>query len=123
MSFESVLRKILDESGGALGVALMGSDGMPIEEIHAEGARAHLGEEIGVAGAEFGRILDEIRKASDTLAGGGVEEAMISLSRFTVILRAVDDDLFLVLALSPDGNLGKARYLIRRHLYAIRDEL
>jgi hypothetical protein len=34
----------------------------------------------------------------------------------------VDDDYFIVLALLPDGNLGKARYLIRRHLPAIREE-
>jgi hypothetical protein len=25
--------------------------------------------------------------------------------------------------MAPDGNLGKARYLIRRHLLAIRQEL
>ncbi|MGH0037776.1 MAG: roadblock/LC7 domain-containing protein [Myxococcota bacterium] len=123
MSFETTLRTILDDCGGGLGIALMGSDGMPVEEIHAEGARVHLSEEIGVAGAEFGRILAEIRKASDSLNGGGVQETMLSFARFSVILRAVDDDLFLVLALSPDGNLGKARYLMRRHMFAIRDEL
>ena len=26
-------------------------------------------------------------------------------------------------AIAPDGNLGKARYLLRRHLLAIREEL
>jgi len=34
----------------------------------------------------------------------------------------VDDEVLLVLALAPDGNLGKARYLIRRHLNALREE-
>jgi len=123
MSFDTILRSILDECGGGLGIALMGSDGMPVEQVHAPGARAHLGEEIGVAGAEFGRILLEIRKAADSLGGAGVQEAVLSFVRFSVILRAIDDDLFLVLAISPDGNLGKARYLIRRHLIAIREEL
>jgi predicted regulator of Ras-like GTPase activity (Roadblock/LC7/MglB family) len=123
MSFDTILRKILDECGGGLGIALMGSDGMPVAEIHAAGARVHMGEDIGVAGAEFGRILDEIRKAADTLNGGGVHETVLGFARFSVILRAVDDDLFLVLAIAPDGNLGKARYLIRRHMFAIRDEL
>jgi predicted regulator of Ras-like GTPase activity (Roadblock/LC7/MglB family) len=123
MSFDTILRTILDECGGGLGIALMGSDGMPVEEIHASGARTVLGEEIGVAGAEFGRILDEIRKASDTLGGGGVQETVLGFARFTVVLRSVDDDLFLVLAIAPDGNLGKARYLIRRHMLAIREEL
>jgi hypothetical protein len=35
----------------------------------------------------------------------------------------VDEDTFLVVALAADGNLGKARYLIRRLLLALRQEL
>jgi hypothetical protein len=35
----------------------------------------------------------------------------------------VDADSFLVVALAPTGNLGKARYLIRRHLGSIRAEM
>ena len=31
--------------------------------------------------------------------------------------------LLVVLALAPDGNLGKARYLLRRYALAIREEL
>jgi predicted regulator of Ras-like GTPase activity (Roadblock/LC7/MglB family) len=124
MSFETILRSILDDCGGAIGIALMGSDGVPVEQVQARaGDSALLSEDIGTAGAEFGRILDEIRKASDALGGGAMNETMVSLSRFTLIFRAVDDDLFVVLAITPDGNLGKARYLIRRHLLAIRQEL
>jgi len=39
------------------------------------------------------------------------------------MFRNVDAETFLVLAMAPDGNLGKARYLIRRHLLALRQEL
>jgi predicted regulator of Ras-like GTPase activity (Roadblock/LC7/MglB family) len=39
------------------------------------------------------------------------------------VFRALDDDLFLAVVVAPDGNLGKARYLIRRNLVAIRAEL
>jgi hypothetical protein len=35
----------------------------------------------------------------------------------------VDEDTVLVLALLPDGNVGKARYLMRRHVPALRQEL
>ena len=37
--------------------------------------------------------------------------------------RPVDEETFLVVALAPDGNLGKARYLIRRNLLALRQQL
>jgi len=124
MSFQSILRAIVDPCGGAIGVALMGSDGIPIEQALARSDAARsLEEEFGAAGVEFGRILDEIAKVADALGGGALREAVVSLTRFTLIFHLVDEDNFLVLALTPDGNLGKARYLMRRHLPAIRDEL
>jgi len=125
MSFDAILQEIVDHCGGGIAVALMGSDGIPITEVLARGpaARGVLSEEIGTAGAEFGRILAEIAKASDALGGGTPQETTVVLSRFTLMFRNVDAETFLVLAMAPDGNLGKARYLIRRHLLALRQEL
>ena len=100
----------------------MGDDGVPVEQLQAEPA-SPLSVDIGTAGVEFGRILSEIRKASDALGGGAMSEIVVNLGHFSLIFRAVDEGLFLVLALAPDGNLGKARYLMRRQLLAIRQEL
>ena len=122
MSFENILRSILDGSPGAIGIALMGDDGVPVEQLQA-GPASPMSVDIGTAGVEFGRILSEIRKASDALGGGAMSEIVVNLGRFSLIFRAVDEGLFLVLALAPDGNLGKARYLMRRQLLAIRQEL
>jgi predicted regulator of Ras-like GTPase activity (Roadblock/LC7/MglB family) len=125
MSFTSILNDIVNGCGGGLAAALVGADGSPIAEVVADGplAREHLAEEIGTAGAEFGRILAEIAKASDALGGGAVHETCVVLSRFTLIFRNIDDETFLVLAIAPDGNLGKARYLMRRKLILLRQEL
>jgi len=124
MSFAAHLREIVQHCGGGIGAALMGNDGIAIEQVLVQPApEGPLAEDIGTAGVEFGRILDEIRKAADALAGGSVEETVVSLARFRLVFRPVDEDTFLVVVLGPDGNLGKARYLIRRHLLAIRREL
>jgi len=124
MSFSSILRSIVDGCGGGLGAALMGNDGIAIDQVTASAAPgADRSEDVSAAGIEFGRILEEIRKASDALSGGAVTEVVVSLARFHLVLRVVDDETFVVLALAPDGNLGKARYLIRRHLLALREEL
>jgi predicted regulator of Ras-like GTPase activity (Roadblock/LC7/MglB family) len=125
MSFESILGEILEQCGGGLGIALMGSDGIPITQLTAElegGAPNPLGD-ITTAGVEFARILSEIQKASDALDAGPMAETVINLERFQLHFRSVDDDVILVLALANDGNTGKARYLIRRHLVALRQEL
>ena len=129
MSFANVLRTIVDDCGGGIGAALMGSDGIPIDQVEArelpvsfDGDTASLADDVAALGVEFGRILDEARKAADSLGGGGVEEACLRMARFWVLLRTVDPETFLVLVLAPDGNLGKARYLMRRQLHAIRQE-
>jgi predicted regulator of Ras-like GTPase activity (Roadblock/LC7/MglB family) len=124
MNFEPTLRKMIDGVSGALGIALMGSDGIPISEIQAEATEASGEEaEAGAAGVEFGRVLDEIRKAADGLGAGRLEEVVVGLARCWLLFRAVDEELFLVFALAPRGNLGKARFLMRRHLLELRDQL
>jgi predicted regulator of Ras-like GTPase activity (Roadblock/LC7/MglB family) len=126
MSFETTLREIMEGSGGGLGIALMGSDGIPIIQLAPElevGVSNPLGDDIGNAAVEFARILCEIQKVSDALNAGAMAETVITLARFQLLFRQVDDDVFLALALSPEGNAGKARYLIRRHLHALRSEI
>jgi predicted regulator of Ras-like GTPase activity (Roadblock/LC7/MglB family) len=124
MSFRSILRSIVEECGGGLGAVLMGADGIPIEEYVTDRIpEGPLAEDIGSAGVEFSRILDEIRKAADALGGGAVNETVVSLARMSLVFRPIDGETFLALVLAADGNLGKARYLIRRHLLAIRSEL
>ena len=124
MSFRSILRSIVEECGGGLGAVLMGADGIPIEEYVTDRIpEGPLQEDIGSAGVEFSRILEEVRKAADALSGGSVSEMVVALARMNLVFRPIDGDTFLALVLANDGNLGKARYLIRRHLLAIRQEL
>jgi predicted regulator of Ras-like GTPase activity (Roadblock/LC7/MglB family) len=126
MSFETILQSIVDECGGGRGAALMGLDGIAIAEARATAgsdAEDPLNGDVTNAGIEFGRIIGEMTKASDSLGTGSLRESVLSLDRAILIFHTVDEDLMLVLALHPDGNLGKARYLIRRSLTAIRAEL
>ncbi len=124
MSFGTILREIVGSCGGGIGAVLMGSDGIPIEQVVTEGVpEGPLTDDIGTAGVEFTRILEEIRKASDALAGGSVTETVVVLSRFSLVFRSVDEETYLAVIVGPHGNLGKARYLMRRSLLAIRQEL
>jgi predicted regulator of Ras-like GTPase activity (Roadblock/LC7/MglB family) len=124
MSFANALAEIVSGCGGGIGAVLVGPDGIPIDQVVVSSApEGPLSEDVSTAGVEFGRILDEIRKAGDALAGGAVVETVVVLSRFSLVFHPVDADVMLVVIVDPDGNLGKARYLIRRTLPAIRAEL
>jgi predicted regulator of Ras-like GTPase activity (Roadblock/LC7/MglB family) len=124
MSFETILETIVNECGGGRGIALMGTDGIPIVQIRGDDSGENpLGGDFSAAGVEVGRIMSEFHKVSDVLGAGAVKECTLAMARFTLILHPVDEEVILVIALAPDGNLGKARYLIRRHLNSLREEL
>jgi predicted regulator of Ras-like GTPase activity (Roadblock/LC7/MglB family) len=130
MNFAAILRILADECGGGIGVALLGSDGIPIEQVQAtslppslEVDPESLDDDLGAIGVEFGRVMDEARKASDSISAGHVEEMLVKTARYLILLHAVSDDAFLALAMVPDGNVGKARFLMRRHLNALREQL
>jgi predicted regulator of Ras-like GTPase activity (Roadblock/LC7/MglB family) len=129
-SFSSILLTIADQAGDALGAALMGSDGIPIEQVEATrlpdsftGDVHALQEEIGAIGVEFGRILDEARKASDSVGAGGIEELVVRTGRFWVLVRSIDEDTFVTVVLTPNANVGKARFLVRRWEGSLREQL
>jgi predicted regulator of Ras-like GTPase activity (Roadblock/LC7/MglB family) len=119
MSFETILRGIASQCPGCVGIALMGVDGIPIAEAGGAGES----DEVTLLGVEFGRVLDEARKVARVVDGGELEELVIEMARTQVVMRAVDDETFFVLALDPSGNLGKARYLLRRHTIDVREQL
>ncbi len=124
MNFEETLQDMVRDCPGAIGIALMGSDGIPVAQLQvASDDAGELRDDVSAAGIEFGRILDAMRKAADGIGGGRLEESFVGLSNYWLLFRPVDDEFFLVAALTRSGNLGKARYLLRRHLETLRAQL
>ncbi len=82
MSFADSLGEIVKGCGGGIGALLMGSDGIPIEQFVGSAVpEGPLSDDLATAGVEFGRILHDIRRASDALAGGAVQETVVVLAR------------------------------------------
>jgi len=107
--FKETLREMLDRCDGGLASALMGFDGIAVDSYTSpESSRD--GETVGM---ELSHVLGQIRQAAEALEAGGLQEVTIRTSRLTVVLRALTDEYFLAVALRPDGNLGKGRYLAR----------
>ena len=128
MSFESILNEIVAGCPGCYGAALMGVDGIPIAQVGAEpganlDADVDAEEIVSVMGVEFGRILEETRKASDSVEAGALDELFVKMGRYQLAIRSVDAEMFLVMVLTSDANAAKGRYLMRRYLGDIREEL
>lgn len=116
--FRDSLQKIVDSCDGALSAVLMGFDGIAVDSyVKAADPDAT------TIGMEFSFLLTQIRKAAETLDLGGMEEVSVKTGKATLILKVLSGEYFLVLALSPDGNYGKARYLVRVTAPQIQQEI
>lgn len=111
MSFRETLEQICGQVEGAVAASIMGYDGIAVEtlELETEPQGVHLGS----AMVEYSNIFGQIRTAAAQLEAGEASEFAIRAEKLVAVGRAVTSEYFLVVALTPDGNQGKARYALR----------
>jgi predicted regulator of Ras-like GTPase activity (Roadblock/LC7/MglB family) len=105
--FDKLIEEAVRDVGGHAAV-LMGFDGIPVEIVTVEGDL-----DIETVGMEFSVLLKDVRKAAESLETGVTEELTVKTDRLSTVLRVINDEYFLAMAVPPRGNLGKARYLMR----------
>jgi len=94
---------------GAIQAAVMGFDGIAVETV----TPVELELDSAAMLVEFTGILSQIRNTAEVLQTGAVTEVSVSTEKLTAVLRPVNAEYFAVIVLSPTGNFGKARYLLR----------
>lgn len=87
----------------------MGLDGIPVESYVRLGDRI----DINTVAMEFSFILGQVRKAGDSLQVGSLEELAVKAQRLMLVCRMLSPQYFVAVAMAPDGNFGKCRYLVR----------
>ncbi|MCC7534800.1 MAG: hypothetical protein IT379_01230 [Deltaproteobacteria bacterium] len=107
--FSDYLRDVVHGTDGGFAGLLMGFDGIAVEQY----AREDASVDIATVGMEFSHIISQIRKAAEMLDAGVTREIAIQAEKMTTVVRVLNDEYFLALALEPTGNVGKGRYLLR----------
>jgi predicted regulator of Ras-like GTPase activity (Roadblock/LC7/MglB family) len=107
--FESTLQQIVDRTEGGVAGLIMDSEGIAVESYAREGAQF----DITTIGIEFGVVLGSIKRAAESLEAGKANEVAIGTDKLVTLIRTLGDSYFLAMALRPDGNMGKARFLMR----------
>ncbi|HBG45449.1 MAG TPA: GTPase [Deltaproteobacteria bacterium] len=118
MSFREILRGLVEGVDGAVAATLMGMDGISVDQYIKSG-----GYDVETVGVEYGKVIDEIKKASALLDLGAVEEVMVATASSDLVLRMATQDYYIAFVLVHDSNIGKARYLLRRAAEAASVEL
>ena len=107
--FAETLKRLVDNVDGGIAAVVMGLDGIPVETYVKQGDRV----DVNTVAMEFSFILTQVRKAGDSLQVGSLEELSVRAQRLVLICRMLSPQYFVAVAVAPEGNLGKARYLAR----------
>ena len=117
--FKEALQTLVEKTDGSLGALIMGADGLSVEKFFTDaGAEANL----DVAAAEFTSLVRNASKSGKDLDLGELRELVVTLGKVAFVMRLFNRDYFAVLALSPEGNLGRGRYELRKAELALAKE-
>jgi predicted regulator of Ras-like GTPase activity (Roadblock/LC7/MglB family) len=117
--FSDALREIVEKTDGGVAGVIMDSEGIAVESY----ARDAAPFDITTVGIEFGVVLGAIRRAVDSLNAGKTREVAIGTDTMVTLIRTLGENYFLALAILPEGNLGKGRFLMRSAVPKLLAEL
>jgi predicted regulator of Ras-like GTPase activity (Roadblock/LC7/MglB family) len=109
MGFREHLEEICQKVEGAVACSLMGSDGIEVDTHVIEGGEVDFRTLL----IEYSGLLGATRDAAAASAAGAVTELSVHTEKMIVVARVVSPEYYMVVALTPDGNYGKARYYLR----------
>ena len=109
MAFKTHLEAVCSQVEGSIACSLMGTNGLPVD--------AHRVTDVGIDMegllVEYSSLFSQIQRAAESMQGGQVSELTIHTDRLTTLVRIINPEYFLALALTPDGNVGKGRFALR----------
>ena len=119
MDFVDSLAGIANRIEGCAAVVILGIDGIPIER-HVRDLDPSL--DLDMIAAEFTTLLRRsIRTASDTELGD-LREMVFATDTMIFLLRPITSEYFFLLALNLGGNVGRARFELRRAQLSMETE-
>lgn len=107
--FKDVLRELVERTDGAIASLLMGFDGITVDSY----SRDPNALNVETVGSEYSVVLGQIKQAATMLDLGATHEVAVQAENMITVIRLLNDEYFVAMALSPSGSMGRARYLLR----------
>ena len=115
--FRDELKKLTERVPGAQGALIMGLDGITVDKFEPGDLN------LDALSAEYLSLVKQTAETNEELGIGRVQEMNFITDRLVAILMSITHEYFLVLALPPNGNFGRARYETRKSTLGLADEL
>ena len=124
MAFLPHLEAVVSQVDGAIACSVMGFDGIAVETFQAPQSSELASQlELTSAWVEYGNTLSQLKSGAELLKAGAVTEVTVNAEKLVTLMRMVTPEYFVVLALKPEGNHGKGRYVLRITAPKLKAEL
>jgi predicted regulator of Ras-like GTPase activity (Roadblock/LC7/MglB family) len=117
MNFSDVLKETVEKVDGAVSAMIIAADGIPVEEYASE----RLIDLTGL-GAEASAMIRDIGIAAENLGLGEAREFSIVSDNCGIIMRKINDEYYMAIVIRPEGNYGKARFILKTAVPRIEGE-
>lgn len=122
-----ILENIMQKTPNALAIAVMSTDGMPVHQVnstvHTEDTdqlAIEAAQELWVQSSLQFRPLEQ---AAEQIDQGKIGEFTVVTKQVATVLRTINDEYFIALALKPDGFYGRGRYYLRVNTKYLAEDL
>jgi predicted regulator of Ras-like GTPase activity (Roadblock/LC7/MglB family) len=120
MAFLAHLESAVKQVSGALACSVMGFDGIAVETHQSDEA---VEMELQTSWIEYANVLQQLKTAAESMKTGSVAEISVNSENVITLMRMITPEYFLVMAMKPDGNYGKGRYILRITAPKVKAEL
>jgi predicted regulator of Ras-like GTPase activity (Roadblock/LC7/MglB family) len=111
--FDSIVGKV----EGTLGVLVMGMDGISIEKRVLDSS-----VNIESLAAEYTAVLRASSSTTQDVGLGTLEELIVSTDQRIAVIRMITPEYFVFILLKSEGNLGRARFELKKARLALAKE-
>jgi len=116
--FHDILQCALDETPGAVGGAFAAWDGETVDYVSRWDDSEWL-----ILTAHFGIVLAHVQAALHTFHFGEAETLCLTHARLDIVVEAVKEGYYALLALEKPANLGKAMRSLKHAARSLRAEM
>lgn len=111
------LRRIMSHLDDVRGIALVGMDGLVVEEIKQDPLA-----DLHTLAAELSVSLKQLTEVTESCALGRLETFQMEAAAGVAIVTAVGSEYFLLLVLRPGGNSGRGRFYMQLEAHRMAEE-
>jgi predicted regulator of Ras-like GTPase activity (Roadblock/LC7/MglB family) len=120
MIFADLLKQIVTKVDGAIGALIMGLDGIAIEQQIIDAERYD--NRLAMIAAAYATLLRNSMRTSSDVGVGQLQEMTIVAGNMMLVIKLINPEYFLLVALDAEGNIGRARFELRKAQLLLEEE-